>query len=102
MSGYSQRWMSLALSVAVVGLVWMVVLPWIGSRPSVRARMDELSRQGIDPAAMYYTDLEVMPRLEMNIAAIRRAHPEAFWIGAGRPGQNVGKPQAQVHFARPR
>ena len=72
-------WSSLGLAVATVLVVWTLVLPWIGSRPAIRSRIDELKRQGIDPAALYYTDLEAMHRLESDVAAIRQAHPGAFW-----------------------
>ena len=72
-------WSSLVLGVLIVLVVWTLVLPWIGSQPSIRARIDDLNRQGIDPAALYYTDLEAMQRLESDVASIRRAHPGAFW-----------------------
>ncbi len=66
-------------SAAIVALVWLVVLPWIAARPAVRARTAALKERGIDPAALFYTDLEAMPRLEARLAAQRRKHPEAFW-----------------------
>jgi len=51
------------LAVAIVGLaiVWLVVLPWmLGCGPVARhvARMEE---RGVNPAAMYYTELERLP-----------------------------------------
>ena len=69
----------MGLAVSTVLVVWLFVLPWIASRPSIRSRIDDLNRQGIDPAALYYTDLEAMHRLESDVEAIRRAHPRAFW-----------------------
>ncbi len=72
-------WWSLGLTTLVIVIVWTCVLPWIGSRQSVRARIEHLDRLGIDAAALYYTDLEVMHRLESDVAAIRQAHPDAFW-----------------------
>ena len=75
----AKGWSSLGLAVSIVLVVWTLVLPWIGSRPSIRSRIDDLNRQGIDPAALYYTDLDAMHRLESNIVAIRQAHPGAFW-----------------------
>lgn len=51
------------LAVAIVGLaiVWLVVLPWmLGCGPVARhvARMED---RGVNPAAMYYTELERLP-----------------------------------------
>ncbi len=70
-----------AFLVAVLTLVflWTLVLPRIGSQPSVRSRIEFLNQQGIDPAALYYTDLEVMESIAFEVAAVSQAHPEAFW-----------------------
>ncbi len=70
---------SLCLGVSAILIVWMLVLPWIGSRQSVHAQIEYLDRRGIDPAALYYTALEAMERIESDIAAISQAHPDAFW-----------------------
>ncbi len=75
----AKGWSSLCLGVSVILVVWTLVLPWIGSRQSVRAQIEYLDRRGIDPAALYYTDLEAMERIESEISAILRAHPDVFW-----------------------
>ncbi len=75
----AKGWSSLCLGAVAVLIVWTLVLPWIGSRQSVRLRIDYLDRKGIDPAALYYTDLEAMQRIEADVAAISQAHPDAFW-----------------------
>ncbi len=77
-------WLPLGLAGLTLLGIWMILLPWIASQPSVRARIDFLDRQGIDPAALYYTDLERMGQLESQLAATRQAHPEAFWR-TGKP-----------------
>jgi hypothetical protein len=50
------------LGVAVVGLIiaWTVVLPWVGQQASVRTMIDRNESHGIDPTAMFYTELENM------------------------------------------
>lgn len=50
----------LALCVVVIGLIWCVVLPRLGSQPSMREYSRWLDERGIDPSAMYYTELEAM------------------------------------------
>ena len=74
-----KRYSSLCLGVSAILIVWMLVLPWVGSRQSVRLQIENLDRRGIDPAAIYYTDLEAMERIESDVAAISQAHPDAFW-----------------------
>ncbi len=75
----AKGWSSLCLGVSAILIIWTLVLPWIGSRQSVRTQIENLDRHGIDPAALYYTDLEAMERIESDIAAISQAHPDAFW-----------------------
>ena len=72
-------WFSLCLGVAAISIVWTLVLPWIGSRQSVRSQIDYMDRQGIDPAAVFYTDLDAMERLEADLAAVFLTHSDAFW-----------------------
>jgi biopolymer transport protein ExbB/TolQ len=73
------RWSVLSLASASILFTWTVILPWIGDWHAVRGRIDFLDERGIDPAALYYTDLDVMAEIEANIAALENAHPEAFW-----------------------
>ena len=72
-------WASFGLAIALICLVWLVVLPRLETHPMVRARIDHLERHGIDPAALFYTDLEAMPRWEASIRAARLQDPDAFW-----------------------
>ena len=71
--------LSLGVTILTITVVWIFVLPWVGSRPSVRARIEHLDRKGVDPSALYYTDIEAMGRVESNLAGIRQANPDAFW-----------------------
>ncbi len=72
-------WRSLCLSVTAIVIVWTVILPWIGSQQPIRSRIEYLDQRGIDPTALYYTDLEAMQRLESDLTAITRSNPNAFW-----------------------
>jgi hypothetical protein len=75
----AKGWLSLCLGALAILIVWMLVLPWIGSRTSVQRQIDSLDRQGVDPAALFYTDLEAMQQIETDLAAISQSHPDAFW-----------------------
>ena len=50
----------LLLSGVVIAIVWCVVLPQMAGLPPVREYMDWLDERGIDPSAMYYTELPAM------------------------------------------
>lgn len=74
-----------------VALCWLVVLPWIGSRPSVSNHVEWLEEQGVDPSAMYYTDLEVMKPIR-----------ERLNVGLGIGGADRSKPQISATGSPPR
>ena len=58
--GTPRRWDLLALLSLVVAVIWLVVLPRLQALPAMQSRIDQLERQGIDPSAMFYTELEMM------------------------------------------
>ena len=53
-------YLQLAAIACVTGVVWLQVLPWIASRPRMEAHLQHLDERGIDPSAMFYTELEAM------------------------------------------
>ena len=64
---HRKRWLLLLGSTSLIVVIWTIVLPWIGDLQSVRARIEFLESQGVDPSALYYSDLEAMPRLEAAV-----------------------------------
>ncbi len=52
----------IALLAATLGLsiVWLVLLPAYANRPAMKKHLQWLDKQGIDPSAMFYTELEMM------------------------------------------
>ena len=55
----------LGLWSCVIAAVWLLLLPWVARQPETAAYLERLDAQGIDPSAMYYTELDAMkPILE--------------------------------------
>lgn len=50
-----------AAVVAGICLIWGVVLPWIGRRSIVRRHVAAMESREVNPAAMYYTELDRLP-----------------------------------------
>lgn len=50
----------LALWIALCMTIWLIVLPQIAQWESVHDRIAEQDAKGINPEALFYTDLEVM------------------------------------------
>lgn len=59
----SKRILRLVAVVAVIIVIWGGVLPYLAKTQTVRDRNRWLEERGIDPAAMFYTDLPMMDRV---------------------------------------
>ncbi len=55
-----RRWLLLTIALAML-MIWGWVLPWVGQLTEVRSRIDQSQRMGINPAAIYYTDVFLPP-----------------------------------------
>lgn len=75
---FAKRWGRFAVGLGVIALVWLVALPRLGERPGVRAKIEREEAQGINPEAMFYTELESMPAIVEQVNTLRNANPNAF------------------------
>jgi len=83
--GTGAKALRLTVALGAVGVVWLLVLPWAAERPKVQERIKWLEAEGIDPAAMYYTELEMMQPIFNRMAMERReVAPAALENGEGR------------------
>lgn len=55
-----------AASAAIL-LIWGWGLPWIAQLPTIDKRLQFLDERGIDPSAMYYTELDAMDKILQRI-----------------------------------
>ena len=58
-----QKWkafLALATAALLIGVVWCGILPWLSRQRHVQQRLNFLDERGIDPSAMYYTELDAM------------------------------------------
>ena len=76
----AKRWLKLLVACSLITLLWLIVLPWIGSQPSISETIRDHQARGIDPSAMFYTELEAMERILDRIDRLNDAHPQLFWI----------------------
>ena len=52
--------LSLTVTITVIAVLWLFVLPWIAQEPQMKSHLDWLDERGIDPSAMFYTELDAM------------------------------------------
>jgi hypothetical protein len=50
----------LTFAMATIACLWCMVLPWYASQPSMKEHLEFLDDRGIDPSAMFYTELDAM------------------------------------------
>lgn len=62
MTGNQQigRIFALVGSIIALSVVWLVWLPAYANQPAMKRHLQWLDDKGIDPSAMYYTELEFM------------------------------------------
>ncbi|GAB5512919.1 hypothetical protein [Rhodopirellula baltica] len=58
----------------LLSIVWLVILPAYSRQPKMRQHLRWLDDRGIDPSAMYYTELEVMEDIlaKQRLAELRQ------------------------------
>ena len=76
----ARRAAALAVWSLLVGIVWLVLLPAVARQPAFRSDLRRLREQGINPSAMYYTELEMMGEVIDHNERFRREHPAALWV----------------------
>jgi len=83
------NWLRLVGWLGVITLTWCVALPWIGRHPAIARHIEHQEKQGIDPSAMFYSELEIVPSIAHRIERLQEARREAFFgrLGAPRPWQ---------------
>jgi hypothetical protein len=69
----------LLLSCALIAVTWLVLLPAVARQPRLQSRMAEFEARGINPGAMYYTELDTIPATLAGIDAFHAQHPSALW-----------------------
>jgi hypothetical protein len=58
---------SLVAAAATLAVVWLVLLPRWSNRPESVAQHEFLTGRGVDPSAMFYSDLEIAYRVNARL-----------------------------------
>ena len=84
-----RRWIRFAAAWGLLGLVWLVLLPWLGGQERIQRHRQRLDRAGVNAGALYYTDLEMLPLLLQRLNEVHRKQPDALWIPHPRQTQSA-------------
>jgi hypothetical protein len=77
--------MRLVAATAMLAAIWLGILPYVGSRPSIRAYIEQNELHGIDPSAKFYTELPGMPVFSARMDDALRRDGAAFGIEPANP-----------------
>lgn len=61
------RVMAFFVAVALVATVWLALLPWLGRQGPIRRHVEQQQQTGVDPSAMFYSELEILPPLAHRV-----------------------------------
>ncbi len=78
--GTARRAAALAICSLLAAVVWLILLPAVARKPTVRSDLRRLRDHGINPSAMYYTELEMIGEVIDHNRRFRRENPDALWI----------------------
>ncbi len=76
----------LAIGAALAIGCWTVVLPALSDLPTVRRQLDRRNEQGINAGAMFYSELNAMPRVMERMDHVHANHGDAFWQRSAAEG----------------
>ncbi|MEO2046875.1 MAG: hypothetical protein ABGX16_09915 [Pirellulales bacterium] len=74
-----RHWLAFLMICLGIASVWLFVLPRLAHLPAVQQRQATFDASGIDPAAMFYTELELLDSSNNRLRQWQREHPEALW-----------------------
>jgi hypothetical protein len=74
-----RHWLALLMISLGIVVVWLIILPRMAHLPAVQQRRASFESRGIDPAAMFYTELELLDSPNNRLQQWQREHPDAFW-----------------------
>ena len=72
------QWLRFTTAVSCVVLLWLVVLPWLGRQAQVVEHIQTLQEQRIDPSAMYYSELEILPAIAHRVERLHEYYGYAY------------------------
>ena len=70
--------LKLAGALAALAATWLVALPWLATTKPIAEHIAEQKLSGIDPSAMFYTELEIAPAIAHRAERRRAAADLTF------------------------
>jgi hypothetical protein len=72
-------WRRLLLALAAGTGLWGFLLPWLGQREAIADHIELQRHHGIDPSAMYYSELETLPPIVHRLEKLHTTNHAELW-----------------------
>ncbi len=76
----SSKWSRLLICAIFILLGWTQLLPRLETFGTIRAYIERMQQQGINPSALYYTEHPASRDWERTIHERMARNPKAFWV----------------------
>jgi hypothetical protein len=80
-------WLKLLMGLLIVAAVWLIALPQLARTTAIERHIAEQERQGIDPSALFYSELEILPQIAHRYERLHHSHGDELW-GREKSGAN--------------
>ena len=74
-----RRWGWFVTVTGLLAVLWLIVFPAIARRPQMAERIRAHEEQGIDPSAIFYSELDAMPDAQQRIRRARSGSEDPLW-----------------------
>ena len=82
------KWIRFGVASTTIAFIWSVILPAIASQRVVSEHIANQKRLGIDPSALFYTELEVTPGIVSHMERMNESHFPLFWGREAKQGRS--------------
>ena len=79
--------LALMLIAGIIVCVWAFLLPAFAGNRQVASRIVELEVKGIDPSAMFYTELDVAEEISNRVEENARENSHLLWSWSNRQAE---------------
>lgn len=73
------KYVRLAIAVAIIGVVWLKLLPTWAAQPKMRESLARQEARGINGNAIYYTESPAALSGLETLRSLRQEQPDLMW-----------------------
>ncbi|HCS55176.1 hypothetical protein [Rubinisphaera sp.] len=72
--------LTLCLVIGLMAMIWLFILPALSKDPGFQQQIQLREEQGVESAAMFYSDLPAAKTATEHLDQLERDNPNLFWL----------------------